>query len=165
MKVNDILNEEALEDVERGDMDNPLPFDRAKAWKMAEQGDEIEGGLIAILKKELGIDEFTSDDYGSSYKAANEAMRKRYGTIMNVPINKIVAGEPGLYKAQVDAIMKGDNAAKSSEFPIFYKIGNEYYAADGNHRIAAAFLQGHKEIQGLVMDLDKLSKQLKNIKT
>jgi len=165
MKVRALFNEKAVEHDERGDMDNPIPFDQAKFWNAADIGETIEGSLMSAYKKEHGIKDFRYALSGeNTFKAAIGAVRKTHGDVVNVPINKIKAGEGGLYKAHVNAIMKGGEAVKSSEFPVFYKIGNEYFAIDGNHRIAAAFLQGHKNIQGLVMDIDKLGKQLRTRK-
>lgn len=157
MKVIDIINEQHGSNPEPK-LPNPIPFDKNKVYNSFELADEVEGELANLYKKEHGITQFQS---GRDYANALKIQRKKFGKIIDVPINKITASEPHLYQQQLDALLQNKDVRKSSEIPIIYKIGKDYIVGDGNHRIAATAMQGNKSIKALVLDFDKINKQIK----
>jgi len=75
-----------------------------------------------------------------------------YGTRMEVPIKSIKCIEEKLSSEHIKNIVK--NKGDSFEPPLLYLANEIYYAADGNHRIVASYLQGKKTIYCNVLSLD-----------
>ncbi len=159
MKVLDLIKEDRWDDdEEHGDIPNPIPFEEDKMRYAFEFADEVEGELVELYKREHGISEFKS---AQEYGDASKIQRNKYGVITNIAIDKLLAGEAGIYKRQVDALMKGGDVKTSSDLPIVYKMGNNYIIGDGNHRAAVAAMKGEKTLKVVLMDLDKLARKLK----
>jgi len=158
MKVQDVLNEIWDDDEDQREFENPVPHDPSKTNAAFEHMEDVDGALMDAYKREHGIEEFSSGvDYGKTLKA----QRKRFGKITQVPLTNIIATETHLYKDQINNIIKGQNVKSSSEFPILYKIGSLYFVGDGNHRVAAEMIRGGKSVEAIVLDSDKILKQIK----
>lgn len=159
MKVQDILNE--FDDEER-QFENPVPHVNAMKMEAAfDFMDAIDEVLQKAYKQEHGIQEFSN---GIEYGRAIKEQRKKFGEITNVPLNKILATETHLYKDHIDQIIKGGDVKSSSELPILYKMGEIYFVGDGNHRVAAEMLRGKKSIKAIVLDSDRILKQIEKNK-
>ena len=150
MKVQDILNE--FDDEER-QFENPVAHDPSKMEAAFEFMDDIDGALAQAYMQEHGLKEFSS---GAEYAKALQEQRKRFGEVVDVPLNRILASETHLHKDHIDQIIKGGDVKSSSELPILYKMGDIYFVGDGNHRVAAEMLRGGKSVKALVLDGDKI---------
>lgn len=154
MKVQDILKEVWDDDEDQKQFENPLPFDEGKLEDAWEYMDDVDGELARAYKTEHNIEEFPS---GRDYGNALRSQRKKYGVVVDIPLDKIIPTEQYLYKDQIDNIIKGGNVKSSSELPILYKMGDGYFVGDGNHRIAAVAISGGKSIKTLVLDPEKIN--------
>jgi len=157
MKLEDLIKEELSDDENTREIDNPIPFDKDKVYNAFNVADEVEGKLVDIYKKENNVEEF-ENLYDYSFVAKDQ--RKKYGVVMDVRVNQIIASEEKLYSGHIDSLKSGKDVKTSSEKPFVYKLGDDYIVGDGNHRIAAAVTQGAKTVNVSVLDLDKLKKQL-----
>ena len=157
MKVQDVLNEE-LEDVER-QFENPVAHDPSKMGDAFEFMDDADGALAQAYKQEHGIERFPT---GEEYGKALQEQRRKVGEVVDVPLDRILASETHLHKDHIDKIIKGGDVKSSSEFPILYKMGNIYFVGDGNHRVAAEMIRGGRSVKAIVLDGDKILKQIEN---
>ena len=161
MNIRDIEKREAEEDAADGlDFKNPLPvlqrhspqYDR---W--FELADEIDSDLIDSYKKANNISRKLSlREMGSVLKQH----RDKYVDIVDIPILNLTSLEKRLNSKHLRALMAGENVKTSSELPEVYKMGNLYVVSDGNHRVAAAFINGDDSIKARLLDMDKVWQEL-----
>ena len=154
MKLIEIINEDDFREIP-----TPLPYDEGRKDATWSYADKVEDLMLDAYKKAHNITSFSSDPR-LYIKALNE-IRYEYGNYTDVPMDKIVGTEPNLYQAHLDALTNKSATKISSDTPIFYKVKDSYYIADGNHRVAVAFNRGDKMVKGLVLDLPEIEKRLR----
>ena len=143
-----------FDDVDR-DLKNFLHVNIPFAHEAFEMADEVEGELVQQYKREHGIKELKMGEYGP----LATKIRNQIGTLKKIPINKIISSEEYLHSSHLEAL-KDKNTKTSSEHPLLYKYEGKFVVGDGNHRIAYAHKNNETQITALVVDLDKLSKEL-----
>ena len=154
MKLQDIIHP-ILEDEGR-DYPNPLPsidMSHPLFSEWTDVADEVENELVDQYKRKNNIKSLTGRDYGKVLKSIRDGV----GSVVSLPISSLIATEPYLDKAHLDAVL--NNTAElppSSEIPVVYKLGGKFLIGDGNHRVVVEYERGMKKIKALIMDLDKL---------
>ncbi len=156
MKIKELL--ELNDDEEPGrDYPNPIPAidgnspDFNKFFNAAEEADNL---IVYAYKKQNNIEgNLSGSEYGNILKQSRQA----FGNVVNIPIDRLIATETKLNKSHLDKIVQGE---PSEKLPDVYKINSKYYLSDGNHRAAAAALQGKQSIKVLLLDIAKLKNDL-----
>lgn len=133
------------------DMENPLPLIKDDyAFNLM---DSVDTALVSMVP---GHEKLSGGNYGATVIKA----REQAGTEQDVPIKQMVSTEKYLVSDQIKALMQG-RARSSSKLPLLYKDGDTYYIGDGNHRIAADFLNKRPTTRALVLDANKILSQRK----
>lgn len=155
MKLKELLEFNDEEDTR--DYPNPIPAidetspDFEKFFDAAENAENL---MVYAYKKKNNIEgNLSGREYGNILKQS----RQEFGNVVDIPTNKLIATETKLDKAHLDKIMK---AGMSEKLPDVYKMDGKYYLSDGNHRAAAAALQGNQIVKVLLLDIDKLKNNL-----
>lgn len=161
MKVKELL--EFNDEENPRDYPNPLPSIEAGSpefGKFDDAASEVENLIVYLYKKENNIEGMLQ---GKEYGNVLTQGRKKYGEVVDFPIDKLTAAEPTLDKKHLDMIMQGKSTKAEDDLPTVYKVGNKNYVGDGNHRVAAASLQGNQTVKVLFLDVDKLKKSLTSL--
>lgn len=82
--------------------------------------------------------------------------KKAVSQTMRLPIDKLITTERYL---DPTALKRQHGDKFSSDRPIIYKVDGNYVVTDGNHRVVQAFLQGQKDIEVDVIDVDAFERQ------
>lgn len=146
------VKEGAWDDAERRrTTPNPLPLaGHAELNRAFDLAEELDDKIVAEYKKRHGITKFKNlREIGDVLKAE----RPKYGKVESVPIANILASEDTLDGEHLRALVNKQKTTPASGQATVLKIGNKYYAQDGNHRIAAAYLRGEKTIDVLVLEV------------
>lgn len=158
MKVKELL--EFTDEENPREYPNPLPSIEAGSpefGKFDDAASEVENLMVYLYKKENNIEGMLQ---GSQYGKILMQSRQKYGDVTNIPIDKLIATEPLLDKKHLDKVMQGKSTKPADDLATVYKVGDKYYIGDGNHRVAAAALQGNQTVKVLLLDIDKLKNLL-----
>ena len=161
MNIQDIERREAEEDAADGlDFKNPLPVLKrgsAQYERWFELADEIDSDLIDAYRKANNVARnLTLSEMGSALKQ----YRDKYTEMVDIPILNLTSLEKRLNSKHLRALMSGANVKTSSDMPDVYKMGNLYVVSDGNHRVAASFINGEDSIKVRLLDMDKVWQDL-----
>ena len=146
------VKEDAWDDAERRrTTPNPVPLaGHAELNRAFDLAEELDDKILAEYKKKHNIQKFTNlGEIGKVLKAE----RPNYGKVESVPVSSILASEDVLDGEHLKALVNSKQTTAPSGQVTLLKIGNKYYAQDGNHRIAASFLRGEKTIDALVLNV------------
>lgn len=152
MKLHELMEDDWFDDdLESGrDMENPLPVaDNNTLSYVFDRAEDIEDKIINDYKQRTGKARLNTGELGPILKAG----RKEVGTVMTIPMNKILASENMLDSEHLNALVHNDNPRQTDAEPWFIKLKDKFYAQDGNHRIAAAFLRKEPSFKALVLDV------------
>jgi hypothetical protein len=149
MKLHE-LTEDSWDDAEtRRTTPNPLPIaDSATLNRVFDMAEELDDKILADAKRR-GINPKGLREIGTLLKQG----RMAYGNMESIPLSKILASENLLDGKHLDALADERSTTAPSGEVTLLKVGNKYYAQDGNHRIAAAHVRGDKQINALVLDV------------
>ena len=129
MNIQDIKRREAEEDAADGlDFKNPLPLLDPRTPYGKRWFD-----LGGILKQ----------------------YRNKFTDVVELPILKLTSIEKRLNSKHLKNLIHGSDVKSSSDLPSVYKMGNLHVVSDGNHRVAAAFINGEDSIKVRLLDMDK----------
>ncbi len=91
------------------------------------------------------------------YQAARSALFKKQ-PVENVPFEKIIYTQPRVNKNQYEKL---SHTPEYFEKPVnILKKGDKYYVMNGHHRVVAAHSVGRAGVNGYVLDVDTLKKDL-----
>jgi hypothetical protein len=128
---------------------NPLPVaGSAELKRVFDMAEDLDDKILADAKRR-GIRPNGLREIGALLKQG----RMAYGNMESVPLSKVIASEDMLDGKHLKALVNHKATTAASGDVTLLKVGDKYYAQDGNHRMAAAFLRGEKEINALVLDV------------
>lgn len=144
------LTEDAWDDAEtRRKLPNPVPVaDSAELNRAFDMAEDLDDKILADAKRR-GIRPNGLREIGALLKQG----RLAYGEMESVPLSNILASEDMLDGKHLDALVNHKATTSTSGDVTLLKVGNKYYAQDGNHRIAAAQQRGENEINALVLNV------------
>lgn len=158
MKILEVLDE--WDEDDGRDMENPIPhsidMNDALFTKWADAVDSIEEKLLTIELKAAGREDRPK---GREYGKAIRLVRKKYGQPTTIDPSKVIATETHLEQSHIDAILNNAERMTSGDMPTVYKFEGKLIVGDGNHRIAANYINKSPS-QVLLVDLDSLSKKI-----
>jgi hypothetical protein len=152
MKLHELMEDDWFDDdLESGrDIENPLPVaDNATLSYVFDRAEDIEDKIMDEHRRRGGKRANNIHEVGKILKQG----RKEIGKVMSIPMNKIVASENMLDSNHLNALVHNDNPRQTDAEPWFIKFKDKFYAQDGNHRIAAAFLRKEPTFKALVLDI------------
>ena len=156
MNIQDIKRREAEEDAADGlDFKNPLPLldprtPYGKRW--FDLANDLDNDLITNYKIKNDItDKLSARELGGILKQ----YRNKFTDVVELPILKLTSIEKRLNSKHLKNLIHGSDVKSSSDLPSVYKMGNLHVVSDGNHRVAAAFINGEDSIKVRLLDMDK----------
>lgn len=157
MNIQDIERRHEEEDAEDGiDFKNPLPqldpnTPYGKRW--FDLANELDNDIITNYKIKNNITgKLPIGELGSILKQ----YRNKFTDVVELPILRLTSIEKRLNSKHLKKLIQGSNVESSSDLPSVYKMGNLYVVSDGNHRVAAAFINGEDTIKVRLLDMDKV---------
>ena len=82
--------------------------------------------------------------------------KEAIGVPTRLPINKLLTIEEYL---KPSALLRKAGDKFSSRRPVIYKVDGTYVVSDGNHRVVQAHLNGEKDIEVDLIDVDAFERQ------
>ena len=146
MRLLDFLQETSIDDEDAPyTYPNPLPRlsvsdPRWNDW--FERADEVVSAWLTARNL----------TWRDNIKQAKEAV----STTTRLPIDQLLVTEEFL---KPSALKRKAGDKFSSRRPIIYKIDGTYVVSDGNHRVVQAFLNGEKDIEVDLIDVDAYERQ------
>lgn len=120
-------------------------------------GKPIDEAILArAINVSKGITGLTSMDMVSSSIYEKGLPYAYTGNVSLKNLNKIKTTQGMLSTYRLNDLYQG--TGKSYGNPLIVKYKGQYIIRDGNHRVAAAILQGKKSIQADIFDVDKALK-------